>query len=129
MAGSENAVTYPQFFTLPGGDLLYLFREGASGSGDTYLNRWRIATHSWTNVHYNDAQQMFIKGRGWTPDYNACPVMPQLDTAGNFYLIWDWRYNADSPAGEAGYQTNHDYDYARRGRDVYCRVPVHPWMC
>ena len=39
--------------------------------------------------------------------------MPQLDADGNFHLIWTWRYQSDSPAGESGYQTNHDFDYAR----------------
>jgi hypothetical protein len=115
MTGAEGSVTYPQFLTLPDGDLLYLFREGGSGSGDTYLNRYNLVTRSWTNVHYSGGQQMFIKGRGagWSPDYNAYPNMPQLDADGNFYLTWTWRYNSDSPAGESGYQTNHDFDYAR----------------
>jgi len=114
MTGRENTVTYPQWLTLPNGDLLYLFREGASGSGDTYLNRYFRATQTWSNVHLNGSTQLpFIKGRGWTPDYNAYPNMPCLDPAGNLHLIWTWRYNSDSPAGESGYQTNHDFDYAR----------------
>ena len=113
MTGSENAVTYPQFLTMPNGDLLYLFREGGSGDGDSYVNRWSLATHSWTNVNYSGGQQPFIRGSSWTPDYNAYPLMPQLDPDGNLFFIWDWRYNGDSPAGEAGYQTNHDFDYAR----------------
>lgn len=114
MTGNENSVTYPQWLRLPNGDLLYFFREGASGSGDTYLNRYSVASQTWSNVHTSaGAQQPFIKGRTWTPDYNCYPNMPQLDAAGNFYLVWTWRYQADSPAGESGYQTNHDFDYAR----------------
>jgi hypothetical protein len=114
MTGNENTVTYPQWLRMPNGDLLYLFREGASGSGDTYLNRYSVASQTWSNVHTSaGTQQPFIKGRGWSPDYNCYPNMPQLDAAGNFYLIWTWRYQSDSPAGESGYQTNHDFDYAR----------------
>ncbi len=112
MTGSENAVTYPQFIPLPDGDLLYLFREGGSGNGDLYLNRYLRASGTWTNVHRGGGSQTpFIKGTGWTPNYNAYWNLPCLDGAGNLFLIWTWRYNSDSPAGEAGYQTNHDFDY------------------
>lgn len=113
MTGAEGNVTYPQFLTLPEGDLLYIFREGASGNGDVFLNRWSIATHSWTNVHFSGGQQTFLKGTGWTPNYNAYLNMPQVDADGNLFLTWNWRYQSDSPAGESGYQTNTDYEYAR----------------
>jgi hypothetical protein len=121
MTGRENSVTYPQWLRMPNGDLLYFFREGSSGDGDTYLNRYHVASQTWSNVHVSGTTQLpFIRGRWNTNylgnsvvDYNAYPNMPQLDAAGNFHLIWTWRYNSDSPAGEAGYQTNHDFDYAR----------------
>ena len=112
MTGNENTVTYPQWLRMTNGDLLYLFREGSSGSGDTYLNHYYRSSQTWSNVHVNAGQQPFLKGRTWTPDYNAYPNMPVLDTDGTFHLIWTWRYQGDSPAGESGYQTNHDFDYA-----------------
>ena len=113
MTGRENAVTYPQFLPLPNGDLLYKFREGSSGSGDNFLNRYSRATQTWTNVHQSGSTQLpFIKGTGWTPNYNAYWQMPCLDALGRLHLVWTWRYNDDSPAGETGYQTNHDFDYA-----------------
>ena len=37
-------------------------------------------------------QQPFIKGTGWTPNYNAYPNMPCLDADGNIVLTWTWRY-------------------------------------
>ncbi|MBC8095509.1 MAG: BNR-4 repeat-containing protein [Akkermansiaceae bacterium] len=113
MTGGENNVTYPQFLTLPNGDLLYIYREGTSGGGDTYINRYHLATQSWTNQQYSAGQKPFLKGAGWVPDYNGYPNMPCLDADGNLYFVWSWRYNNDSPAGESGYQTNHDFDYAR----------------
>jgi hypothetical protein len=114
MTGRENSVTYPQWLRLPDGDLLYLFREGASGNGDTFLNRYYVSSQTWSNVHISGTTQLpFLKGTGWSPNYNAYPNMPQLDADGNFHLIWTWRYQGDSPAGESGYQTNHDFDYAR----------------
>jgi hypothetical protein len=106
MTGQENSVTYPQFLTAPDGDLFYFFREGASGGGDNYLNRYVLATHSWTNVNaVGGTQQPFIKGL-WPTDYNAYLNMPCIDPAGNLYLVWTWR---DTPA----YQSNHDFDYAQ----------------
>lgn len=114
MTGRENSVTYPQWLRMPNGDLLYFFREGASGNGDTFLNRYYVASQTWSNVHLGGSTQLpFLKGTGWNPNYNAYPNMPQLDADGNFHLVWTWRYQSDSPAGESGYQTNHDFDYAR----------------
>lgn len=114
MTGHENTVTYPQFYNLPGGDLLYHFREGGSGAGDQYLNRWDDATNTWSMVHLAaGAQAPFIKGRGWSPDYNAYPNLPQLDPLGRLVFTWCWRYNSNSPAGETGYQTNNNMAYAR----------------
>ncbi len=115
MTGREATVTYPQFLKLPDGDLLYLFREGGSGAGDTYLNRYDTATATWDNVHRDGSIQLpFLKGRGWTPNYNAYPNMPQLGGDGDdLILTWCWRYNADSPAGEAGYQTNNNIAFGR----------------
>jgi hypothetical protein len=116
MTGRENSVTYPQFLTLPAGDLLYLFREGSSGNGDTYLNRYRTAPQAWENVHLaGTSQRPFLKGTGWNPNYNAYPTQPQLGgpDSDDLFLTWCWRYNSDSPAGESGYQTNNHYAFAR----------------
>jgi hypothetical protein len=108
MTGFENSVTYPQFLPLPNGDLLYLFRQGASGAGDNFLNRYILATHTWTNVNMSGGvQSPFIKGT-WAPlpDYNAYFNMPCMDAAGNLVLVWTWRTTS-------AYESNHDLDYAR----------------
>lgn len=119
MTGMEASVTYPQFLKLPGGDLLFVFREVASGNGDTYVNRYSIATRKWANVHGTaTTRSPFIKGTGWTPNYNAYVNMPQLGgTDGDdLILTWCWRYEpvgGDSPAGQDGYQTNNNLNFAR----------------
>ena len=118
MTGRENTVTYPQFLKLPDGDLLFLFREVASGNGDTFLNRYDTATRTWDNVHRSGETQLpFIKGTGWTPNYNAYPNMPQLGGDGDDLLLtWCWRYEpvgGDSPANENGYQTNNNFAFGR----------------
>ena len=52
---------------LPDGDLLFLFREGSSGNGDTFLNRYDTATRTWDNVHRSGTTQLpFLKGTGWS---------------------------------------------------------------
>ncbi|RYD19119.1 MAG: hypothetical protein EOP88_20155, partial [Verrucomicrobiaceae bacterium] len=119
MTGMESTVTYPQFLKLPDGNLLFVFREVASGNGDTYVNRYSIATRKWTNVHGSaTTRNPFIKGTGWTPNYNAYVNMPQLGGADgdDLILTWCWRYEpvgGDSPAGQDGYQTNNHMNFAR----------------
>jgi hypothetical protein len=106
MTGGENNVTYPQFLTMPNGDLIFIFREGSSGAGDTYINYYNHTTQTWTNQQYSAGQKPFIKGTGWLTTYNCYPNMPCLDAAGNLFFIWVWRA---TPA----YQSNHDFSYAR----------------
>jgi len=40
----ENKVTYPEFYKLPNGDVLFLYRDGASGNGDLIMNRYPVST-------------------------------------------------------------------------------------
>ena len=124
MSGSENTVTYPQFLKLPDGDLLFLFREIASGNGETFITRYDTATHTWTPVHQSGGLQApFIKGT-WAPsyDYNAYLNMPQLGgpDGDDLILTWCWRYlpvngpgAPGSPGGFAGYQTNNMLCFGR----------------
>ena len=113
MTGAENNVTYPQFLTMPNGDMLFIFRQGTSGAGDTFINRYNRITQTWTNQQFNAGQKPFIKGT-WTTnylgqtvvDYNCYPNMPCLSTNGDLYFIWTWR---DDPA----YQSNHDFSFAK----------------
>lgn len=124
MTGQEAVVTYPQFLRLPDGDLLFLFREGYSGNGDTYLNRYDLATHAWSPVHSSGGVPVpFIKGM-WAPvrDYNAYVNMPQLGgpDGDDLILTFNWRYlpvngsgAPGSPGGFSGYQTNNTLNFAR----------------
>ena len=112
ITGGEVTNTYPQFLTMPNGDLLYICRRGGpgggSGGGDNYLDRYSLSTHTWTNVNMTGGVfQPFIKGY-WSAatNYNAYPNMPCLDAAGNLFLVWTWR---ETPA----YQSNHDFFYAQ----------------
>ena len=124
MSGNENTVTYPQFLKLPDGDLLFVFREIASGNGETFITRWDTDTHTWIPVHMNGGVQApFIKGT-WAPayDYNAYLNMPQLGgpDGDDLIMTWCWRYlpvngtgAPGSPGGFAGYQTNNMICFGR----------------
>ena len=114
MTGQENDVTYPQFFNLPDGDLLFLYREGGCWAGGSYLNRYNADTDVWGNVHKSGASQSsLLRGMGFTPDWNSYPNRMVVDNQGRLHLTWTNRYQTDSPAGESGYQTNHNFYYAR----------------
>lgn len=107
MTGVESSVTYPEFLTLPDGDLLFLYRVGASGGGNTWLNRWSVKSQTWTNVNIiGGVPSAFIQGLWPDTNYNAYPNMPCLDTNGNLYLGWTWR---QTPA----YESNNNLLFAK----------------
>jgi hypothetical protein len=93
----ESSVTYPQFFRLPNGDLLFLYRDGRSGRGALVLNQYSVATEEWTQTQPN-----LIDGEGRRSPYWGMT----LDRRGVIHLAWTWR---DSP----DVATNHDLAYAR----------------
>lgn len=92
----ERDVTYPEFYTLPSGDMLFAYRSGASGRGNLVLKRYSVQTGRWQAVHDNliDGEgarnaywQMFVDARGWV------------------HLSWVWRETWLV-------ETNHDLCYA-----------------
>lgn len=46
----EGNVTYPEFYLLSGGDLLFAYRSGSSGRGNLVLNRYDVKTGRWHRV-------------------------------------------------------------------------------
>lgn len=94
---NENNVTYPEFFQLPSGDLIFMYRDGQSGKGNLVLNRYRKARKQWEQV-----QQNLIDGEGQRNAYwQAC-----VDHQGVIHLSWVWRESWDV-------SSNHDMCYAR----------------
>jgi hypothetical protein len=93
---NEEQVTYPEFYALPNGDLLFLIRQGVSGRGDLALNRYSVKTKTWARV-----QNILIDGEGKRNAYwQAC-----TDERGGLHLSWVWRETSDVA-------TNHDLCYA-----------------
>lgn len=93
----ENSVSYPEFYKMPGGDLLFFYRDGGSGRGNLVINRYSIATKQWTQLHSN-----LIDGEGKRNAYwQAC-----TDSKGIIHISWVWRESPDVAS-------NHDMCYAR----------------
>ncbi len=92
----EDMVTYPEFYTLPDGDLLFAYRDGRSGNGNMVLNRYDVTCGEWHRV-----QSCLIDGEG---ERNAYWQMC-VDGQGGLHVSWVWRetYNVE---------TNHDLCYA-----------------
>ncbi len=93
----EGRATYPEFYNLPDGDLLFLYRDGASGSGDLALNRYDAELGIWSRV-----QNDLIDGES---KRNAYP-QTTVDAKGTIHMSWVWREGPDVA-------TNHDLCYAR----------------
>jgi hypothetical protein len=98
MTGIEDQrVSYPEFYRLPNGDLLFLYRSGESGKGNLVINRYYTKEKRWELVHKN-----LIDGEGIRNAYWQF----YSDNQGTIHLSWVWRESADV-------SSNHDLCYAR----------------
>ncbi|MBW8902141.1 MAG: BNR repeat-containing protein, partial [Massilia sp.] len=98
MIGSdESSVSYPEFHRLPNGDLLFLYRDGASGSGNLVINAYDAKRGKWRRLHSN-----LISGEGKRNAY----WQAFIDHLGTIHLSWVWRESPDV-------SSNHDMAYAR----------------
>jgi hypothetical protein len=92
----ENKITYPEFYRMPNGNLLFLYRDGESGNGSLVLNQYDIKTKTWKQLQTN-----LIDGEGQRNAYwQAC-----VDTKGAIHISWVWRESPDVAS-------NHDLCYA-----------------
>jgi hypothetical protein len=93
----EDEVSYPEFYRLPDGNLLFFYRLGGSGRGDLVINRYDLKLRRWTRLHTN-----LITGEGKRNAY----WQAFLDHRGTLHLSWVWRESPDVAS-------NHDLAYAR----------------
>jgi len=93
----EQAVSYPEFYRLPDGGLIFLYRDGASGRGSLVMNRYSYAEAKWERV-----QDKLIDGEGQRSAY----WQAHADGQGVLHLSWVWRESPDVAS-------NHDLAYAR----------------
>ncbi len=93
----EGSVTYPEFFKMPGGDLLFFYRDGSSGNGNMVINSYSIATKKWRQLHQNLIDGEKQRNAYW---------QSWVDDRGTIHVSWVWRESADVAS-------NHDLCYAR----------------
>lgn len=93
----EDNVTYPQFYKMPNGNLIFMYRYGVSGNGNLVINSYDHHSQQWTRL-----QENLIDGEGARNAYwQAC-----IDKNGVIHVSWVWRETWDV-------STNHDLCYAR----------------
>lgn len=97
LGDKEERLTYPEFYNLADGNLLFLYRDGVSGGGNLILNRYDSKTKKWSRL-----QDRLIDGEG---ERNAYWQMT-IDGRGVIHLSWVWRETPDVA-------TNHDLCYAK----------------
>lgn len=94
---SEENVTYPEFYKMPNGDLIFIYRDGQSGKGNLVLNRYNVKTKTW-----NQLQKNLIDGE----DKRNAYAQSCVDNEGVIHISWVWRETPDVA-------TNHDLCYAK----------------
>lgn len=93
---NEASVSYPEFYKMADGSLLFLYRDGGSGRGNLVVNKYNLQTKQWTQLHGN-----LLDGEGSRSAYwQAC-----TDEKGTIHLSWVWRESPDVAS-------NHDLSYA-----------------
>lgn len=95
----EDSVTYPVFIIGPSKQLIYFYRQGASGNGNQIFNKWNMSTKTWSRLF---ATPLF-DGQSIRSAYMGGPV---LGPDGYYHVYWMWRETPD-----AG--TTHDVSYIR----------------
>lgn len=93
----ESDVTYPEFYTLPNGDILFAYRSGYSGRGNLVINRYNLKERCWSRIH-----DVLIDGE----DSRNAYWQIYVDAKGVIHLSWVWRETWMV-------ETNHDLCYAR----------------
>ncbi len=99
----EERVTYPRFLTNREGELVFNYRDGGSGRGVRFYNKYDPDTRTWTRL----LEKRLIDGGG---ERNAYPLGPVQGPDGWFHMVWVWRMTPDCA-------TNHHLSYAR-SRDL-----------
>lgn len=94
---NEDKVTYPEFYQLENGNLLFFYRDGASGKGNLVLNKYELKTKQWKQLHTNLIDGEMKRNAYW---------QTYVDSKGTIHLSWVWRESPDVAS-------NHDMCYAK----------------
>jgi hypothetical protein len=92
----EGKVTYPEFYRMPDGSLLFFYRDGSSGNGNLIINKYHPAEQNWSVLQDNLIDGEKSRNAYW----QAC-----VDIKGYIHVSWVWRESPDVAS-------NHDLCYA-----------------
>jgi hypothetical protein len=92
-----HRVTYPEFYRMPDGSLLFMYRHGSSGDGYQVLHHYDMGSQTWILLH-----EQLIDGLGEVNPY----WQTTIDGQGTLHISWTWRRHR-------GVESNHDIAYAR----------------
>jgi BNR repeat-containing family member len=93
----ERRVTYPQFVNLSDGSLLFFYRDGVSGAGDLYINRYDVEEQVWQALQH----PLIACSERCNPYW----CRPAVGSNGSLQLVWCWRR-------QGGAETNSRLCYA-----------------
>jgi hypothetical protein len=94
---NERNVTYPEFFRMASGNLLFMYRDGSSGRGNLSINTYDVNSKVWTQLHSNLIDGERKRNAYW---------QSFVDSRGVIHISWVWRETPDVA-------TNHDMCYAK----------------
>ena len=116
-SAQEHRVTYTEFYRLPSGDLLLLYRNGSSGNGDMVLNRYTRSNQAWTRVH-----TQLVYGGGVSPYWQM-----YLDVKGTLHLSWVNRRSGDASTNSNmyyAYSTDQGQTWRRKSDGSVYDMPI-----
>lgn len=99
-----NSTTYPEFYNLSNGGLMFTYRTGYSGDGDAMysLYNYNPSTHAWA---WSSSPTQLIDGTTGSYNSNAYTNNLVFDSQGRVQMSWVYRETSD-------FQSNHDIMYA-----------------
>lgn len=119
---NEDKITYPKFFNTQNGELLYMYRTGGSGRGDTWVNRFDTTSKKW-KPYLTNGLFKGIAGNESRSAYNKFVKGPD----GNFHYIWMWRWlPAVETCHQLCYATSKDFLNWKNAQGESVSLPFTP---
>lgn len=88
----ESSVTYPIFMKDKAGNMIYNYRNGESGSGQVYFNKFDPVSNTWSALLQTD----LFDGLAYSPDRSSYfSLTPTPNADGYYEMTWMWRDTYD----------------------------------